>query len=146
MDPWVGKILPTPVFWPGEFHGLYSPWGLKELVMTEQLSLSLSFRELRFYMLPRATKNNKKLKKKKQTKIVVPMRWLEGITDSVNMSLSQLQEMVEGQRGLACYSPCSHKVSDITEQLNNITNQSTKESPGFMQSFKSKLCYRKGKK
>ena len=28
FDPWVGKIpwrkeqLPTPVFWPGEFHGL----------------------------------------------------------------------------------------------------------------------------
>ena len=33
FDSWVGKIpwrrerLPTPVFWPGEFHGLYSPWG-----------------------------------------------------------------------------------------------------------------------
>ena len=25
---------------PGEFHGLYSPWGCKELDMTEQLSLS----------------------------------------------------------------------------------------------------------
>ena len=31
--------LPTPVFWPGEFHGLYSPWGCKELDTTEQLSL-----------------------------------------------------------------------------------------------------------
>ena len=37
FDPWVGKIpwkrerLPIPVFWPGEFHGLYSPWGHKEL-------------------------------------------------------------------------------------------------------------------
>ena len=36
MDPWVGKIpwrrerLPTPVLWPGEFHGLYSPRGHKE--------------------------------------------------------------------------------------------------------------------
>ena len=29
-----------PVLWPGEFHGLYSPWGLKELNMTERLSLS----------------------------------------------------------------------------------------------------------
>ena len=44
----VGKIprrrerLPTPIFWPGEFHGLYSPWCHKELDMTEQLSLSLS--------------------------------------------------------------------------------------------------------
>ena len=25
--PWRRKWLPTPVFWPGEFHGLYSPWG-----------------------------------------------------------------------------------------------------------------------
>ena len=31
--------LPTSVFWPGEFHGLYSPWGCKELDTTEQLSL-----------------------------------------------------------------------------------------------------------
>ena len=43
--PWVGKIpwrrerLPTPVFWPGEFHGLYSPKGRKESDITEQLSL-----------------------------------------------------------------------------------------------------------
>ena len=29
------------VFWPGEFQGLYSPWGRKELDMTERLSLSL---------------------------------------------------------------------------------------------------------
>ena len=41
FNPWVGKIpwrrdqLPTPVFWSGEFHGLYSPWGPKELDMTE---------------------------------------------------------------------------------------------------------------
>ena len=31
--------LPAPVFWPGEFHGLYSPWGHKELDTTERLSL-----------------------------------------------------------------------------------------------------------
>ena len=24
-----------PVFWPGEFHELYSPWGQKESDMTE---------------------------------------------------------------------------------------------------------------
>ena len=32
--------LLTPVFWPGEFHGLYSPWGHKESDKTERLSLS----------------------------------------------------------------------------------------------------------
>ena len=37
FDPWVGKIpwrretVPTPVFWPVEFQGLYSPWSCKEL-------------------------------------------------------------------------------------------------------------------
>ena len=40
---WRRDRLPTPVFWPGEFHGLYRPWGRKELDMTEWLSLSLSF-------------------------------------------------------------------------------------------------------
>ena len=44
VQSWVGKIpmerLPIPVFWPGEFHGLYSPWGCKESNMTKQLSLS----------------------------------------------------------------------------------------------------------
>ena len=29
------ETLPTPVFWPGEFHGLYSPRGHKELDTTE---------------------------------------------------------------------------------------------------------------
>ena len=33
-----GKGYPTPVFWPGEFHGLYSPWGREELDKTEPLS------------------------------------------------------------------------------------------------------------
>ena len=48
FNPWVGKIpwrrgrLPTPVLWPGEFHGLCSPWGRKESDMTEGLSLSRS--------------------------------------------------------------------------------------------------------
>ena len=27
--PWRREQLPTSVFWPGEFHGLYSPWGHK---------------------------------------------------------------------------------------------------------------------
>ena len=47
VDPWIETIpwrkerLPTPVFWPGEFHGLNSQWGRKELDATEWLSLSL---------------------------------------------------------------------------------------------------------
>ena len=50
FNPWVGKIqrrerrrerLLTPVLWPGEFHGLYSPWGHKELGTTERHSYTL---------------------------------------------------------------------------------------------------------
>ena len=41
-DPLRREKLPTPVFCPGEFHGLYSPWGHKETDMTEQLSLHLN--------------------------------------------------------------------------------------------------------
>ena len=29
-SPAEGKWQPIPVFWPREFHGLYSPWGHKE--------------------------------------------------------------------------------------------------------------------
>ena len=54
LDPWAGKIpwrrewLPTPIFWPGEFHGLRSPvgyslWGCKELDTTEWLTLYFSY-------------------------------------------------------------------------------------------------------
>ena len=34
-DPWRREMLPTPIFWPREFHGLYSPRGCKDLDMTE---------------------------------------------------------------------------------------------------------------
>ena len=37
--PWRRDRLRTPVFWPGEFHELYSPSGRKELDVTEWLSL-----------------------------------------------------------------------------------------------------------
>ena len=44
------------------------------------------------------------------------MSWLDGITDSMDMSLSKLQEIVVGQGCLVCCSPWGHKESDITEQ------------------------------
>ena len=44
-SPGEGNGLPTPVFWPREFHGprcleVYSPCGCKELDMTEKISFS----------------------------------------------------------------------------------------------------------
>ena len=46
------------------------------------------------------------------------MRWLDGITDSMDMSLGRLQELVDGQGGLVCCNLWSHKELDMTEQLN----------------------------
>ena len=37
-ETWV-RSLGWEVFWPGEFHGLYSPWGCKESDTTERFSL-----------------------------------------------------------------------------------------------------------
>ena len=37
---WRRERLPSPLFWPGELHELYSPWGRKKSDTTEQLSLS----------------------------------------------------------------------------------------------------------
>jgi len=46
------------------------------------------------------------------------MRWLDGITDSMDMSFSKLQKMVKDKE-TACCSPRGRKESDTTYQLNN---------------------------
>ena len=43
------------------------------------------------------------------------MRWLDGITNSMDMSLSKLLELVMGQGNLACCSPWGRKQFDTTE-------------------------------
>ena len=45
-------------------------------------------------------------------------RWLDGITDSMDMSLSELWELVMGQGGLVCCDSWGCKESKTTEGLN----------------------------
>ena len=41
--PWRRERLPTPIFWPGEFHWLYSPCGRKGSDATELTLISSHF-------------------------------------------------------------------------------------------------------
>ena len=43
------------------------------------------------------------------------MKWLDGITDSMDMSLSKLQELSDGQGSLACCRPWGHKELDTNK-------------------------------
>ena len=46
------------------------------------------------------------------------MRWLDAITDSMDVTLSELQELVMDMGGLVCCDSWGCKESDTTERLN----------------------------
>ena len=43
------------------------------------------------------------------------MEWLDGITNSTDMSLHKLWEMAKHRVSLVCFSPWGHKELDVTE-------------------------------
>jgi hypothetical protein len=47
------------------------------------------------------------------------MRWLDGITDAMDVNLGKLWEMTGGQGGLACWRQWGCKELDMTGRLNN---------------------------
>ena len=46
------------------------------------------------------------------------MRWLDGITDSMDTEFEQALGVDDGQGSLACCSPWGRIESDMTEELN----------------------------
>ena len=46
------------------------------------------------------------------------MRWLDGITDSMDMGLGGLRGVGDGQGGLECCDSRGRNESDTTERLN----------------------------
>lgn len=47
------------------------------------------------------------------------MRWLDSISDSMDVNLSKLWDLVKDMRSLVCCSPRGCKESDMTYRLNN---------------------------
>ena len=65
------------------------------------------------------------------------MRWLDGITNSMDMSMSKLRELVMGQGGLAC---CSPRVAKSRTRLSNWTELNWYQPGSLITNNRNGLC------
>ena len=59
------------------------------------------------------------------------MRWLDGITDSMDVSLGKTLGVGDGQGGLVCCSPWGRKELDMTERLNWTESRKKTDKDGW---------------
>ena len=124
FKPWVGNIswrragLTTPVFLSGESHGQRgletdNPWGCRIRHDWSDSACHLA-NSLEKALMLKKIEGRRRMRRQR-------MRWLDGIIDSMDMSLSQLQEIVKDS-SLVCCCSWGHKESETTELLNNNNN------------------------
>ena len=104
--PWTARRSNQPIL--KEINSEYSLEGLRL-----KLKLHLMWRADSFEKTQMLGKIEGKRRRGQQR-----MRWFNGITDSMHMSLSKFWELVTDEGSLACCSPWGHKESDTAEWLN----------------------------
>ena len=128
--PWRRERLPTPVFWPGECHGLYSPWDHKESHITERLSLSLSRAIVAF---PGSASGKEPTCQCRRLKTRGFDPWVRKIPWRRVWQPTPVFLPGEShrQKSLAIYTPWSHKELDTTEHLSTAQHIGHDEGIGF---------------
>ena len=91
-------------------NGAGGTWGPDLCPLTRVLRDTLA--PMRSPLMPRKIEGWRKRERRR-------MRWLDGVTGSVDMNLSKLWEILKDRGTLACCSLWGHKESDTTKQLNN---------------------------
>ncbi|KAB0372209.1 hypothetical protein FD755_016001, partial [Muntiacus reevesi] len=132
FDPWIGKIpwrrkrLPTPVFWPGEFHGLCSPWGRKDL-HTEPRALKCYDRVLNVL-------NSKDISNRLFTILVGSRFYLCFTDESAELfSLASRQPVTKCLQGLRKDFPnLTLRSSDRFDDLERFMENQGASSPGIL--------------